>query len=63
MDFGDSGLNMEARVWIEDPEAGVNAVRSDVNLAIWKGFKQAGITIPFPQRDVHMIPAEQPQPG
>jgi small-conductance mechanosensitive channel len=63
MDFGDSGLNMEARVWIEDPEAGVNAVRSDVNLAIWKGFKQAGITIPFPQRDVHMIPTEQPETG
>jgi small-conductance mechanosensitive channel len=61
MDFGDNGMNLEARVWIEDPEAGVNGVRSDINLAIWKGFRQAGITIPFPQRDVHMIPQEQPQ--
>lgn len=61
MDFGDNGMNLEARVWIEDPEAGVNGVRSDINLAIWKGFRQAGITIPFPQRDVHMIPQGQPQ--
>jgi len=55
LDFGDNGMNMEARVWIEDPEAGVNGVRSDINLAIWKGFKKAGITIPYPQRDVRMV--------
>lgn len=54
MEFADSGINLEARVWIEDPEAGVNGVRSDINLAIWKGFKEAGITIPYPQRDVHI---------
>lgn len=63
MDFGDSGLNLEARVWIEDPQEGVGSVRSDINLAIWKGFKEGGITIPFPQRDIHMIPAEQPLAG
>lgn len=55
MAFADSGIDMEARVWIEDPEAGVNGVRSDINLAIWKGFREAGITIPYPQRDVHVI--------
>ncbi|MCW8962945.1 MAG: mechanosensitive ion channel [Gammaproteobacteria bacterium] len=55
MDFGDNGMNLEARVWINDPEAGVNGVRSDINLAIWKGFKEAGITIPYPQRDVHVV--------
>jgi len=55
MNFGDNGMNLEARVWINDPEGGVNAVRSDINLAIWKGFKQVGITIPFPQRDVRVV--------
>ena len=54
MDFGENGMNLEARVWIQDPEAGLNSVRSDINLAIWRGFKQAGITIPFPQRDVYI---------
>lgn len=54
MEFGDNGMNLEARVWIQDPEEGLNSVRSDINLAIWREFKQAGITIPFPQRDIHI---------
>jgi small-conductance mechanosensitive channel len=54
MEFADSGLNLELRVWVTDPQAGVANVRSDINLAIWRGFKEAGITIPYPQRDVHL---------
>lgn len=55
MEFADSGIQLELRIWIQDPENGLGAVRSDVNLAIWRGFKAAGITIPFPQRDIHII--------
>jgi len=54
MGFGDSGIDLELRVWIRDPQQGVANVRSDVNLAIWKGFKEAGITIPFPQQDLYV---------
>jgi small-conductance mechanosensitive channel len=54
MAFADSGISLELRVWYADPENGVGNIRSDINLAIWRGFKQAGITIPFPQRDVHL---------
>lgn len=54
MEFGDNGIVLELRVWINDPENGVANVRSDVNLAIWRAFKAAGITIPFPQRDVYI---------
>lgn len=54
MEFGDNGIGMELRIWINDPEQGVNNVRSDINLAIWRAFKDNGITIPFPQRDVHI---------
>jgi len=57
MSFGDNGIELELRVWITDPEEGVNNVRSAVNLRIWRGFKERGITIPFPQRDVHLKPA------
>jgi len=56
MAFGDSGINLELRLWIHDPENGVNNVRSEVFLRIWRSFRQHGITIPFPQRDVHLIP-------
>lgn len=54
MNFGDNGIELELRVWIQDPESGLANVRSDVNLAIWHAFKAAGITIPFPQRDLHI---------
>jgi small-conductance mechanosensitive channel len=54
MNFGDSGIELELRVWIQDPEAGMGSVRSDINLAIWRAFKDAGIVIPYPQRDLHI---------
>ena len=52
--FGDSGIKLELRVWIEDPEAGVNNVRTDIYLEIWRAFKANGITVPYPQRDLHI---------
>lgn len=54
MAFGDSGIELELRVWIADPQEGLSNVRSDLNLAIWRRFRQAGITIPYPQRDLHV---------
>jgi small-conductance mechanosensitive channel len=54
LEFGDNGIQIELRLWINDPEAGLNNVRSDANLSIWRKFKQAGITIPFPQRDLYI---------
>lgn len=53
--FADSGINLELGFWVGDPEAGVGGLRSDINLAIWRGFKQAGIAIPFPQREVRIL--------
>ncbi|ATX79763.1 Mechanosensitive ion channel [Mariprofundus aestuarium] len=54
MEFGDNGILLELRIWILDPENGLGGVRSEVNLAIWRAFKKAGITIPYPQRDIHI---------
>lgn len=52
--FADSGIELQLRVWIADANNGFAPVRSDINLAIWRAFKQAGITIPYPQRDLHL---------
>lgn len=52
--FGDNGIDIELRFWISDPEAGIGNVQGDVYMRIWKAFAEAGITIPFPQRDVHV---------
>ncbi|MCP5295411.1 MAG: mechanosensitive ion channel [Rhodocyclaceae bacterium] len=59
LDFADSGIQLELRIWISDPENGIGNVRTEVNLAIWRLFKTAGITIPYPQRDLHLkaVPA------
>lgn len=54
LEFGDNGIGLELRIWINDPEQGVNNVRSDLNLAIWRAFRENNITIPFPQRDVYI---------
>lgn len=54
IEFGDNGIVLELRIWIVDPENGLGSVRSEVNLAIWREFKAAGITIPYPQRDIHI---------
>jgi small-conductance mechanosensitive channel len=60
MSFGDNGIDLELRFWIRDPQDGVNNVRSDLYLDIWDMFQDAGITIPFPQRDLH-LPRDWPR--
>lgn len=52
--FGDSSINFEVRFWVNDPEAGIGAVRSEIFMEIWKRFKEENIEIPFPQRVVHL---------
>lgn len=56
-EFADNGIVLELAVWIRDASEGQNNLRSDLNWAIWRGFKAAGIEIPFPQRVVHWRPA------
>jgi small-conductance mechanosensitive channel len=65
MAFGDHGLDLELRFWIADPQEGVNNVRSDVNRAIWRLFKERGIVIPVAQREVRleMAPGGTRPPG
>ena len=53
--FADSGINLELGFWVADPENGTGQLRSDISLAIWRGFKAAGISIPFPQREVRIL--------
>ena len=53
-EFGDNSINLELRFWINDPSNGVGNARSEVLLGIWDRFKESGISIPFPQRDIHL---------
>ncbi len=58
--YGDSSVDFEILVWIRDPEEGVGNVRSDVLRRLWFLFKDNGIEIPFPQRDLNLrnVPAD-----
>ncbi len=52
--FGDSSVDFELRVWIRDPANGVNNLKSGIYVALWDSFKEHGIEIPFPQRDLNL---------
>ena len=53
LSFGDSSLNFELRCYIQDIDNALT-VKSDLNFAIDKAFREHGIEIPFPQRDIHI---------
>jgi small-conductance mechanosensitive channel len=52
--FGESSIDHEILVWISDPEQGVGSVRSEILNRVWTLFKEHGIDIPFPQRDIRI---------
>ena len=54
MEFGDSSLDFELRVRISRIDRRFSVI-SDLNFAIDQAFRDANITIPFPQRDLHVI--------
>jgi small-conductance mechanosensitive channel len=51
--FGDSSLDFELRAWTESPR-GWLPVHSDLAVATNRALAEANITIPFPQRDLHL---------
>jgi small-conductance mechanosensitive channel len=51
--FGESSLDFELRIWAPEYDDSIR-VGSDVRTAIVAAFKEAGIEIPFPQRDLHV---------
>jgi small-conductance mechanosensitive channel len=54
-EFGDSSVNWEVSVWINDPWT-MRRGMSELNQAIWWGLKEGGVTIAFPQLDLHFDP-------
>jgi len=52
-DFGESALNFELRCFVADVNTSGQA-RSDLRFEILRMFRDAGVEIPFPQREVHM---------
>jgi len=55
--FAESGIELELAVWINDPEKGQGNLRSALYLRIWRAFRERGIKIPYPQREVRLVGA------
>ena len=64
LQFANNGIDLELAVWINDPEKGQGNLKTALNIAIWKTFRDNGIRIPFPQREVRIIgalPGDKPE--
>ncbi len=66
--FGDSSLNFELRAHVRNIDERLQVV-SDLNFALDAAFREQGIEIPFPQRDLHvrsyppLAPGPSPETG
>lgn len=65
----DSLMDLQVRLWINDPKNGIGHVKDAVFLAVWDSFHANDIEIAFPQRDLHIksavplqISKDSPQP-
>jgi small-conductance mechanosensitive channel len=51
--FGESSWNMQLRAWLKDPYE-YYRIKSRLNQAIVRKFRENKVEIPFPQRDLHL---------
>ncbi|VVD80124.1 mechanosensitive ion channel family protein [Pandoraea terrigena] len=55
LNFGADGMDLEMGFWVQDPAQGSGAIRSEINLRIWRTFREHGIEIPYPQREIRIL--------
>jgi len=58
--FGDSSLDFKLIVWTSNFMDRPLPYKSDIYFAVFAKFRQHGIEIPFPQRDLHLRSADLP---
>src|SRR5215813_2354009 len=52
-EFTETGMKFSLTFWIADPD-GMDNVKSDVMLSLWDAFKQEGIKVPYPVREIRV---------
>jgi len=55
--FGDSAVNLQARVWIKEHRRRMDTI-SHVTDRVKEAFQEEGIEIPFPKRDIYIKSSE-----
>lgn len=61
-EFADSSLNFSVMGWLDDPWDRMG-IQSRVRTSIDAKFRAHGVTIPFPQRDLHIVTSPEGAPG
>ncbi|MES2772244.1 MAG: mechanosensitive ion channel domain-containing protein [Pseudomonadota bacterium] len=51
-EFAENGIVLELIFWVNDTQGRSAPSRSLINLAIWQAFREHGVEIPYPQREV-----------
>jgi len=59
MAFDQSAVDLQLRFWISDAHNGVQNVKGEVLLEIWRLFREHGIPLPRPKQDVFLYPIPQ----
>ena len=60
--FGESSLDFELRVWTDRADRWMQ-IQSELAVAVHAALREAGIEIPFPQRDLHLRSLPEPPGG
>jgi small-conductance mechanosensitive channel len=58
--FGDSSLDFVVRAWTDQGYDNALSLTSRLGIAVHRTLKEAGIVIPFPQRDLHVVSVSPP---
>lgn len=53
--FADSGINLQLQYWVDDPRLSAANLQSKIMVAIWRNFRNAGVEMPFPQREIRIL--------
>ena len=61
MSYGDSAINFELRVWAD--YTNWQQVQSDLTVAIYDAINAAGMSFPFPQREIRIVSDHEPEPA
>jgi small-conductance mechanosensitive channel len=53
--LGDNGIELELTTWIHDAEQGQSPLRSSILVDVLRAFREGGIDIPYPQRELRIV--------
>ncbi len=59
-DYGDSSINFSLRVWTEARAHTPLVLKSELYFMLFSRFREEGIELPFPQRDLHLRSSDVP---